>query len=87
MNEDFAGRAYSPLDYFSITADHIRIVESLPFIHRDHFDRMIIATAMADGMTILRGYEYFCNGAVSGLKKVNDVLTAIVEGTIDYRKK
>ena len=31
-----------------------------------------------------RGYDYFCDGAVIGLKKEGDVLTAIVEGTLDY---
>ena len=31
-----------------------------------------------------RGYDYYCDGAVSGLKKVSEVLTATVEGTIDY---
>jgi hypothetical protein len=31
-----------------------------------------------------RGYDYFCDGAVSDLKKASDVLTATVEGTFDY---
>ena len=31
-----------------------------------------------------RGYDYCCDGAVSGLKKVSDVLTATVEGKSDY---
>jgi hypothetical protein len=31
-----------------------------------------------------RGYEYFCDGAVSDLKKARDKLTATVEGTFDY---
>ncbi|MCL1816480.1 MAG: SWIM zinc finger family protein, partial [Clostridiales bacterium] len=31
-----------------------------------------------------RGYDYFCDSAVSDLKKVSDVLTATVEGTSDY---
>jgi len=42
-----------PIELFPITTDHIRMVESLPFVHRDPFDRLIIATAMADNMTIL----------------------------------
>ena len=45
--------AIMPIELFPITANHIRVVESLPFVHRDPFDRMIVATAMADGMTIL----------------------------------
>ena len=42
-----------PIELFPITTDHIGIIESLPFIHRDPFDRMLVATAMADNMTIL----------------------------------
>ena len=42
-----------PIELFPITTDHIRIVESLPFVHRDPFDRLIVATAMAENMTIL----------------------------------
>ena len=42
-----------PIELFPITTDHIRVVESLPFVHRDSFDRLIVATAMAENMTIL----------------------------------
>jgi PIN domain nuclease of toxin-antitoxin system len=42
-----------PIELFPITADHTKIVEELPFIHRDPFDRMLVATALADDMTIL----------------------------------
>ena len=36
-----------------ITADHLTCLAALPFIHRDPFDRMIIAQAMAEKMTII----------------------------------
>jgi PIN domain nuclease of toxin-antitoxin system len=42
-----------PIELYPITADHVKIVENLPFIHRDPFDRMLVATAIADDMTIL----------------------------------
>ena len=45
--------AIMPIEVFPITTDHVRMVESLPFVHRDPFDRMIVATAMVDDMTIL----------------------------------
>jgi PIN domain nuclease of toxin-antitoxin system len=32
---------------------HVEMVENLPFIHRDPFDRLLVATAKAEGMTIL----------------------------------
>ena len=42
-----------PIRLYPIEPRHIEIVEALPFIHRDPFDRMLISTAMADSMTIL----------------------------------
>ena len=42
-----------PIEILNITTDHIKIIESLPFIHRDPFDRILVATAMASDMTIL----------------------------------
>ena len=43
----------SPIEIFPITTQQIKIVESLPFIHRDPFDRILIAAAISEGMTIL----------------------------------
>ena len=42
-----------PIEILPISSTHIKIIESLPFIHRDPFDRMIVAAAMANDMTIL----------------------------------
>ena len=42
-----------PIEVLPITLDQVKIIESLPFIHRDPFDRMLIATAIANDMTIL----------------------------------
>jgi PIN domain nuclease of toxin-antitoxin system len=36
-----------------ITLVHVARVQSLPFHHRDPFDRMMIAQAMEEGMTIV----------------------------------
>jgi PIN domain nuclease of toxin-antitoxin system len=36
-----------------ITVPHLRQVQSLPLHHRDPFDRMMIAQAMVDGLTIV----------------------------------
>ena len=33
---------------------------TLPFYHKDPFDRMLIATAINNGMTIVTGDESFC---------------------------
>ena len=32
-------------------------VETLPFLHRDPFDRLLVATAKVDGMTLLTADE------------------------------
>ncbi|MCL2420338.1 MAG: type II toxin-antitoxin system VapC family toxin [Defluviitaleaceae bacterium] len=42
-----------PINLISILPRHIEVVETLPFIHRDPFDRILIATAKADNMTLL----------------------------------
>jgi PIN domain nuclease of toxin-antitoxin system len=36
-----------------ITPAHIRTVANLPFIHRDPFDRMLVAQAMVEDMEIM----------------------------------
>ena len=36
-----------------ITADHLTCLAALPFIHRDPFDRLLIAQAIADNLTII----------------------------------
>lgn len=36
-----------------ITPEHIKAVSDLPFIHRDPFDRMLVAQAIGEGMHIM----------------------------------
>ena len=36
-----------------ITIDHVNQLEGLPMIHRDPFDRMLVAQAMFEGLTIV----------------------------------
>jgi len=36
-----------------IAPEHINAIMDLPFIHRDPFDRMLVAQAMAEDMTIM----------------------------------
>lgn len=43
----------------TITPEHAKAVESLPFHHRDPFDRMLIAQAQVEGLTILTVDEIF----------------------------
>ena len=54
------------IEVLNITFEEIKIIESLPLIHRDPFDRAIIATAMSQELTIIsvdkniRKYEVSC---------------------------
>ena len=41
------------IELIGIYPTHLGIVETLPFIHRDPFDRVIIATAKIEKMTII----------------------------------
>ncbi|MDR0248114.1 MAG: type II toxin-antitoxin system VapC family toxin [Oscillospiraceae bacterium] len=45
------------VEILGLTADEVKIVESLPFIHNDPFDRIIIATAMNYGITLISADE------------------------------
>jgi len=40
-----------------ISQSHLTIMIDLPFIHRDPFDRLLVATAKTDGLTILTADE------------------------------
>jgi PIN domain nuclease of toxin-antitoxin system len=42
-----------PVCLLPILPRHIEMVENLPFIHRDPLDRLLVATAKVEGMTIL----------------------------------
>ena len=46
-----------PVVLVPITPHHVEIVETLPFIHRDPFDRLLVATAKVERMTILTADE------------------------------
>ena len=49
-----------------ITQQHLENINNMPFHHRDPFDRIIVATAKAENMTILtvdegiRRYDIKC---------------------------
>jgi PIN domain nuclease of toxin-antitoxin system len=42
-----------PIVFLPITLRHIAMVETLLFHHRDPFDRLLVAAAKVEGMTIL----------------------------------
>ncbi len=50
LEEQLARRRFTLLP---ITLSHARMIESLPHHHRDPFDRMLVAQAQAEGLTIV----------------------------------
>jgi PIN domain nuclease of toxin-antitoxin system len=40
-------------DELPIGSDHVMVLESLPPIHKDPFDRILVAQALAEGITLL----------------------------------
>ena len=45
--------SFNRIDILNINLDHIEVVVTLPFHHRDPFDRLIIAQAMVEQIPIL----------------------------------
>jgi len=43
--------------FVPITAAHLTVLESLPMIHRDPFDRLLVATAIVEKMIIITADE------------------------------
>jgi PIN domain nuclease of toxin-antitoxin system len=47
----------NPVVLLPVKTRHIEMVETLPFVHRDPFDRLLVATAKVENMTILTADE------------------------------
>jgi PIN domain nuclease of toxin-antitoxin system len=45
--------ANNGFSYLTVEVSHTTLVASLPFHHRDPFDRLLIAQALAEGMSIV----------------------------------
>lgn len=57
----------SGFEWLSITARHASAVEKLPFIHRDPFDRLLVAQALVEDATIITRDSNIRRYAVSTL--------------------
>ena len=47
----------NPVVFLPVRKLHVAMVETLPFHHRDPFDRLLIATALAENLTIITADE------------------------------
>ena len=45
------------VELLNIASAHLTQVENMPFFHRDPFDRLLIATAKVEGMTVITADE------------------------------
>ncbi|MCL1819511.1 MAG: type II toxin-antitoxin system VapC family toxin [Oscillospiraceae bacterium] len=57
VEEFFDKVAASEFELLTLEPHHIHRVETLPYHHRDPFDRLLIATAIAENMTFLSADE------------------------------
>jgi len=59
--EEFVGKCQERLavQLFSLELPHLYGVEKLPLIHRDPFDRLLIAQAKSEGMILLGSDDRF----------------------------
>lgn len=55
FNEDMRTDVEAISTWLPLAARHALLVQSLPPIHKDPFDRVIVAQAMIEGMTIVTG--------------------------------
>ncbi|MGV3527104.1 MAG: type II toxin-antitoxin system VapC family toxin [Candidatus Sericytochromatia bacterium] len=53
----------SNLRLLNMQASHLSMLEQLPFHHRDPFDRLLIATALSEGLTLISADSLFKNYA------------------------
>lgn len=55
------------VNWLEIAPDHVHTVSSIPWVHRDPFDRIMIAQAMHEDLTIVTADTAFRDYAVSVL--------------------
>lgn len=63
----FLETALEGIEVLDIRRSHIERSYELPAVHRDPFDRIIIAQALADGLTLLSNDHLFAAYGIRGL--------------------
>jgi PIN domain nuclease of toxin-antitoxin system len=57
MSELLSEAKLSNIGLIELSTQHIEIYETLPLLHRDPFDGIIVATALLEGMTVITSDE------------------------------
>lgn len=55
FDEEMLADLEAMVTWLPVTADHALRVQTLPPIHKDPFDRILVAQARAEGMTLVTG--------------------------------
>ena len=55
FNERMRSALAEACDWVPVSADHALTVQTLPLIHKDPFDRVIVAQALIEGLTLVTG--------------------------------
>jgi PIN domain nuclease of toxin-antitoxin system len=55
------------LQILAVSLDHIYAIDALPFVHRDPFDRMLVAQANHEGLTLVTSDRVFAGYPVATL--------------------
>lgn len=53
------------IEIFPILPQHVLHIETMPFHHRDPFDRLIIAQSQVDGLTLMSDDSEFVNYSIN----------------------
>ena len=53
------------IEIIPIKTKYLEVIQTLPYIHNDPFDRLIIATASTDGMTLITDDKKIKNYSIS----------------------
>ena len=69
-NEFFRILESNGFSILDITEEQLCVLESLPYHHRDPFDRLLVATAIADDLTLLTDDKQLLAYAGNALKIV-----------------
>lgn len=62
IKEDIINNGFKLLD---IRYEHLPMIVTLPFIHKDPFDRLLIAQAISENLSIVSKDEIFSNYVVN----------------------
>lgn len=74
IDKAFYQKVSEDMSILSISIDHLKHLDQLPFHHKDPFDRMLIAQSLANNLKIMTHDQQFNQYAISLVGKKTAVL-------------